>query len=214
VDYNQEGVIPMPVAPRRHPLWIYTRLLARLRWAAGLIAAICTGLWVFAAEIGKSDYFLAQALASLPAQMVLVAAAVVFWVLFIYTWVGPKLAFVQCFPNHLLIAAPFYRMALSYKRVRAVRPVSFSPPKLSSVQREALAPLLGNTALAIDLTSYPISEKWLQLWFSRFMFQEKGMGLLLLTRDWMGLSMDIESQRSRYKTHQTAPRLPGNPFAR
>ena len=204
----------MAVSRKHHPLWIYTRLIVRLRWAAGMIAVLCTALWWFSPQIGEAASSLAHALASVPAQMILVAAAIVCWILFLYTWVGPKLAYVECFPDHLLLSTPFYRLALSYRRVRAVRPIAFSPANLSSMQREALTPLLGHTALAVDLTSYPVSEKWLRLFLSRFLFQEKGTGLLLLTRDWMALSQDVESQRSRWKTRRPAINLPGNPFAR
>jgi hypothetical protein len=196
----------MPDKPgRRHPLLLYTRQLSRLRGATFLISVFSFILWYYALRIPP--------LSPAPVQAALIVAGVAAGLFFVYSLLGPRLSYVQCFPTFVRISTPLYRLVLSYSRIRSVRPVQFEPRrKLSSSQREILRPLLGQTCLAADLNGYPLGEKWLRFWLPPFMFAEDFTGLLFHVKDWMALSQEMESFRSLRKvTRVQTPSI--NPFS-
>ena len=165
-----------------------------MRTPALLIALLCGGLWWFAA--------LVPWLASDVAQAALLITALIGGVLFLYAWVGPRLSYVQCQPTHLRVSTPLFRLAISYSRIRTTRPVNFLPAPQRWSQRRFVEPFIGRTIIALDLTGYPLGEKWLRLWLNEFMFPPNFMGLLLLTPDWMTLSRDFDTYRDQWKTRR------------
>lgn len=182
----------MAASGKRHQLLLYARLFAMLRPPAFFIALLCGVLWWFAPRIPLFSSELAQVL--------LLVVIVLCGLLFLYTLVGPALSYVQCRPTHLLVSTPLFRMAVSYARIRNVRPVKFVPPNLGWSQRRFLEPFLGMTVVSVDLKSYPLNEKLLRLWLNPHMFASDVTGLLLLTRDWMATSRDIDAHRTAWKT--------------
>ena len=51
-------------------------------------------------------------------------------------------------------------------------------------------------ALILELKSYPISPVLLRLFLSRFFFKDKTPHFVILVKDWMGLSTEIDSFRT------------------
>jgi hypothetical protein len=180
----------MPASSRRHPLLIYARLFALWRLPALLIGALCGLLW----WLGPGPLALG------PVRAALLVAAVAGLAFFVYTLLGPRLAYVQCRPTHLRINTPFFRLAISYSRVRATRPVPFDPSSVRWSERRLVAPFRGQTVVALDLYHYPVSRRWLRLWLNEFMLADNFLGLLLLVPDWMALSRDIAASRSQWQT--------------
>lgn len=189
---------------KRHPLLLNARLFAMLRPPAFFIALLCGVLWWFAASI--------PLLSSEPAQVALLVIIGLCGLLFLYTLIGPALAYVQCFPTYLLISTPLFRLAISYSRIRTVRPVQFTPRDLRWSQRRFLEPFLGMTVVSVDLKSYPIKEKWLRLWLNPYMFASDVTGLLFHTKDWMAISRDIDVHRAEWKTRNPTP-SPATPLS-
>jgi hypothetical protein len=177
---------------KRHPLLLYRRLFAMLRPPTFFIALFCGVLWWFAPNLPW--------LSSEAAQFALLITTVLCGMLFLYTLIGPALAYVQCFPTHLRVSTPLFRLAISYSRMGTARPVQFTPWDVRWSQRRFLEPFLGATALLLDLKRYPLSERWLRLWLNEYMFPHNATGLIFHTPDWMALSREIESYRSEWKT--------------
>lgn len=180
---------------KRHPLLVYGRRFRAWRWPALLIAVGCAALWWFAPDL------FTPATVDVAAWALLVGVAVGL-MLFVYTFVAPALAYVQCDPKFLIVNTPFYRLAVAYGRIRAVRPVRFAPPGLSGLRRELVQPLLGQTAVVVDLNGYPVSERWLRFWLGWFLFPHDATGLLFVTTDWMSLSRDIDVRRAEVKVRR------------
>ena len=189
---------------KRHPLLLYARLFAMLRPPAFFIALLCGVLWWFAparVPLLSSDL----ALTALLVVIVLCA------LLFLYTLIGPALSYVQCFPTYLLVSTPLFRVAISYSRIRSVRPVLFTPRDIRWSQRRFLEPFLGMTVVAVYLKSYPLNEKLLRLWLNPYMFAPDITGFLFHTQDWMATSRDIDGYRTEWKTRRQQPR-PATPL--
>ena len=176
-----------------------------LRPPAFFIALLCGVLWWFAPGIPLFSSELAQFL-----LLVVIALC---GLLFLYTLVGPFLAYVQCRPTHLLVSTPLFRLAVSYARIRNVRPVKFTPPQLGWSQRRFLEPFLGMTVVSVDLKSFPLSERLLRLWLNPYLFSGDSTGFLLLTKDWMATSRDIDVHRTEWATRNQPP-PPASPLSR
>jgi hypothetical protein len=79
----------------------------------------------------------------------------------------------------------------------------FPRNSLSGWMQDIFAPLATQTGLVLELTGYPISPKILRMFLSRFFFKDKTPHLVILVRDWMTLSAELDSMR-----HDTGPRPP------
>lgn len=182
----------MAAKSKRHPLLIYHRLFGAWRMPALLIALGCGALaWLAPAPLNTPVLRLA-----------LVAACGVAGFLFVYAAIGPRLSYVQCRPNHLLVSTPLYKLAVSYRRIHTTRPVRFVPTDVRWSRQWLVQPYRGGTVLAVDLNGYPVSKRFLRLWLNEFVLPADLQGLLLVTPDWMALSLDIESHRTSWKTHR------------
>src|SRR5215216_4380438 len=72
----------------------------------------------------------------------------------------------------------------------------FAYKSMSGWVRDIFSPLANKTALVIDLNGYPISPVLLRLFLSRFFFKDKTSHLVILVKDWMRFSAELESMRS------------------
>jgi hypothetical protein len=183
----------MARAGHKYPLIVYRHMLNR--WWPAMIAI---GLGMFA--LAYSEYI--QPLGRfLPWRWQLFAAigglAIMLGVLF---WVIRYLAYVQPFPNYLKIVTPFLRINISYKRIKKTTATEmrylFSYKSMSGWVREIFSPLSTQTAVVVELTGYPISPVLLRLFLSRFFFKDKTPHLVILVKDWMRFSSELESMRS------------------
>jgi len=183
-----------PRAGRRYPLRLY-RHVVRLQYRVVMLLAIMLlGLWLLSTTPlvkwmpeGGERWLLAGGL---------VASA--YW---LFIAIGPLTAYVQPRSDHLRIQTPVYRLKISYQRIRSTRPIDVAhiipPSGLSRAQRRELAPFLGETALGINLTDWPLPRWLLRLFFSKWMLANDQLGLVLFTENWMDLSQELGEAMNR-----------------
>jgi hypothetical protein len=110
-----------------------------------------------------------------------------------------KSAYVRPMSGYLLLATPFLRMKISYRRIRKASTNSigtlFPPNSVKGLKREIIEPFWSNNAVVLDLTSLPISASALRLFLSPFFFKDKTPHLVILVKDWMRFSTELESFR-------------------
>jgi hypothetical protein len=98
------------------------------------------------------------------------------------------------------VATPFLRLNISYKRIHRITTAQmfnlFPPKSLSGWNRELLAPISGNTAIVIHLTSYPMPRPVLRMFLSPYFFYDKTPHFIFAVADWMALSVELDSRRS------------------
>ena len=183
----------MARAGHKYPLIVYRHILNR--WWPAMIAM---GLGMFA--LAYSEYL--EPLGKfLPWRWQLFAViggvAILIGVFF---WIIRFIAYVQPFPNYLKLVTPFMRINISYKRFTRTTATEmkylFAYKSMSGWVRDIFSPLANKTALVIDLNGYPISPVLLRLFLSRFFFKDKTPHLVILVKDWMRFSAELESMRS------------------
>jgi hypothetical protein len=111
-----------------------------------------------------------------------------------------KSAYVQPRGDHLLLATPFLRMQISYARIRRATSASvavlFPPKSLKGMKREILSPLFSLTAVVVELNALPMPASTLRLFLSPFFFKDNTPHLVILVKDWMAFSTELESLRT------------------
>lgn len=190
----------MARAGRRYPLIVYQHMLNRW-WPA----MITMGLVMFAFAYDEYTDPMAQFIAW-RWQLAGGAGALAIFVGLLFI-VLKQFAYVRPFPTYLKVVTPFMRINISYKRIRRTMPTEmhhlFPRKILSGWMQDIFAPLANKTALVIELSGYPISPKLLRMFLSRFFFKDKSPHLVILVKDWMMLSAELDSMRT-----DTGPRPP------
>jgi hypothetical protein len=173
-------------------LLLYARQFALWR-GPGLIVGLLAGALAWWAP---GPVALAQV------RIPLFGASIVGFVIYLYALIGPRLSYVQCLPNYILLSTPFFRLAISYSRVRTTRPVPFTPGEVSWSAENLVAPFRGQTMVALDLNRYPIQLRWLRFWLMDYLLPKNFIGFQFLVKEWMALSLNIDSQRAAWKNLQ------------
>jgi hypothetical protein len=113
------------------------------------------------------------------------------------------MAWVQCRLGHLRIQTPIYPLAVSYSRIKIVRPTTFAqvfdPAKEKPGRREWLRPYWGMTSIVVEISKFPLPEFWLRLWFDRYMLPPNHTGFVFLVDDWMTFSRQLEEFRNEWE---------------
>ena len=186
----------------RYPLIVYQHMLNR--WWPAMIAI---GLGMFA--LAYSEYIdpMAQ---FLPWRWQLFAGigglAILIGIFFL---ILRHMAYVQPFPEHLKLVTPFMRMNISYKRIHKTTTTEmrylFPFKSMSGWVQDIFEPLAGKTALVVDLHGYPISPRVLRFFLSRFFFKDKTPHLVILVKDWMRFSSELDSMRTGMDLNPATP---------
>ncbi len=184
----------MPAKYRSHRLLLYERLFATWRGPALLLTLLAAGLSLFAPAPLNTDQI----------RVAMAAVAMLALLLYIYAVLAPRLAYVQPRPNYLLLSTPFYRLTISYSRMRTTRPIPFDPRAVGWADGRLLDPFRGRTQVALDLNTYPVSVRWLRFFLLPYLLPTNFLGFQFLVTDWMALSRDIEGQRAEWGARQQA----------
>ena len=183
----------MARAGHKYPLVVYRHLVNR--WWPALIAI---GLGMFA--LAYSEYI--QPISQFISWRWQLFAAIGGLSIFIgiFFWVIRYFAYVQPYPNYLKLVTPFIRINISYKRIKKTTSSEmrylFSMKSMSGWVQDIFSPLANNTAVVIELTGYPVSPLLLRLFLFRFFFKDKTPHFVILVKDWMRFSSELESMRS------------------
>jgi hypothetical protein len=110
-----------------------------------------------------------------------------------------KAAYIQPFDDHLRLVTPFLQLRISYRRLTGTTTTAmgilFPPKSLSGTRRAIVRPLLGRTAVVLEMTSLPLSRSVLSLFLSPFFFKDRTPHLVILVDNWMGFATELESLR-------------------
>ncbi len=177
----------------KFPLIVYKHLLNR--WWTPMLAM---GLGMFGIAYGQ---YMEPLGPFLPMRwMPLVVIGVLAILIGIFFLIIRQVAYVQAFPGYLKFVTPFMRLNISYKRIHKTTTTEmrqlFPPQSMSSWMRDIFSPLASQTALIIELKSFPISPVILRLFLSRFFFKDKTPHFVILVQDWMKLSSELDSMKS------------------
>ena len=183
----------MARAGHKYPLIVYRHMVSR--WWTPMIAI---GLGMFA--LAYSEY-IDPVGRLLPWRWQLFAAIGGLSIFIgIFFWIIRYFAYVQPYPTYLKLVTPFMRINISYKRIQRTTATEmrhlFSLKSMSGWVRDIFSPLANNTAVVIDLNGYPVSPVLLRLFLSRFFFKDKTPHFVILVKDWMRFSSELESMRS------------------
>ncbi len=192
----------------KFPLIVYQHLLGR--WWPGVFAL---GIAMFG--LAYTEYLdpLGKILSWRWQLFAAVGALAVFAGLFLL--VIRRFAFVQAFPDHLKIATPFMRINISYKRLVKTTTTEmrqlFPRKSMSGWVWDIFEPLANHTAMVIELKGYPISPVILRMFLSRFFFKDKTPHFVILVKDWMRFSSELESMQTGIDPNPPrAKKKPGN----
>ena len=98
------------------------------------------------------------------------------------------------------MVTPFLRLNISYRRIQRVNtaPLAtlFPPRSLHGLKRDILEPLFSQTAVVVELGALPLPLETLRLFLSPFFFKDRSPHLVILVKDWMGFTTELESLRS------------------
>jgi hypothetical protein len=177
----------------KFPLIVYRHLLGR--WWSGVV-----GIGVAMLGFAYTEYIRPEN-QFLPWKWQLAVAVGVLTILGgLFLLVIRYFAYIRAFPDHLKVVTPFLRLNISYKRLQKTTTVEmgqlFPRKSMSGWMWDIFEPLAGKTALILELKSYPISPTVLRLFLSRFFFKDKTPHLVILVKDWMRLSSELDSMRS------------------
>jgi hypothetical protein len=175
---------------KRYPLVIYTHMIDR--WWPAILAlgtallALAWGVYSWGFEQWRWMTF-----ASIGGLTLLMG---------LLSWILRKAAYVQPYSDHLLLATPFLRLKISYKRFLRTSSANigtlFPPSSISKWQVEIVQPIAKMTASVIDLRGFPMSPFALRLFLSPLFFKDKTPHIVILVDDWMKFSSDLESMRT------------------
>lgn len=183
-------------AGHRYPLLIYSRMINRW-WPATLTLALglFTLAWGLSRTVTGGEKAFAVNVATTLGGFVLVVTVFLFLI--------RNAAYVRPFNTYLRLATPFFRINISYRRIKGTSTSEmyalFPPKSVSGWRREIIEPLASKTALVIKLTAYPMSPMILRLFLSPFFFKDKTPHFVILVKDWMRFSSDLDSMRMSEK---------------
>jgi hypothetical protein len=182
----------MAKASRRHHLVIYSHMLDRW-WPATLTLSLA----LFAVAWGLSRLPVGQVQPYLVSVTLGLGGVVFIFTLFLF--VIRKAAYVQALPTYLRVVTPFLRINISYRRFRGTTTSEmralFPPTSLSGWRREIIGPLSSMTAIVINLNGYPVSPVLLRWFLSPFFFKDKTPHIVILVKDWLRFSAELDSMR-------------------
>jgi hypothetical protein len=178
---------------RKYPLIVYRHMLDR--WWPAMMAF---GLGMFA--LAYSEYInpLSQFIAWRWQLAVGVGCLAILVGLFFI--VIKRFAYVQVFPTYLKLVTPFLQLNISNKRIIRTSTSEmrhlFPRKSMSWWVQDIFSPLATQTAVVVELNSNPISPKVMRRFLYRFFFKDKTPHLVILVKDWLAFSTEVESMRS------------------
>ncbi len=178
---------------KKYPLVLYTRMMDRW-WPPLFLTGLALGAlawWIY------TDLF--TRLTAPWKWMVLTGAGGLCIFAALLMLVLRRSAYVRPYGDHLLVATPFLRMKISYRRIRGTRTATmatlFPMARMGSLRRDTISPLLAMTAVILELNALPMPRSALRLFLSPFFFIDQTPHIVLLVKKWMAFSTEMDSLR-------------------
>lgn len=194
----------------KFPLVVYQHLLNR--WWTPMFAI---GLVMFALAYGEYTHPVYRLI---PWRWQLLAGiGILAFLVGVFFLIIRHIAYIQPFPGYVKLVTPFLRINISYKRIHKTTTTEmrqlFPPKSMSGWIRDIFQPLASQTAVVLELKAFPISPVILRLFLSRFFFKDKTPHFVILVKDWMRFSTEMDSfktgggdeglKRPRRRTHDS-----------
>lgn len=179
---------------RRHPLVIYSHMIDRW-WPAifALGAALLSVAWAVYSRGFEQWRWLGMA--GISGLNIFIGFLLL---------VVRKSAYVQAFNDHLRLVTPFFRLSISYRRIRRTSSTNlgalFPPNSISKWQAEIIRPIANMAVIVIELNAFPVPQSSLRLFLSPLFFKDKTPHFVILVDDWMAFSSELESMRTGLTT--------------
>jgi hypothetical protein len=187
---------------KRHRLLVYERIGSRMRTVPFLLAgitAILYGLgWLSTQDFMQSaDISLLQLIWK--NQLYLFIILFVCGAVYFYGFVTGRMSYVEARPKSLRVQAGLLAINISYRRIKQIRlaQVGTQYPEdiLRGADADLIDPLLSTSCTLVDMKSWPSpGYAWLRRLWSRFMFSNDGVSLMLVAPDAMVLNQQIDSR--------------------
>jgi len=184
---------------KRYRLSLYRLILRRQRLPAFLL-----GILLFL--LGTLTWFRWIAWPEPPLERWFLGASLLSLLYWIFTLFAPALAYVQPRHDRIRLQTPFYRLNISFRRIRSTRPVDIAKafPLETTPRgfRRSIRRFYGMTALGINLSSWPLPRWLLSLLLGRMMLAPDQPGIILITHDWIDLSKQVETMLGSWSDEQ------------
>ena len=174
----------------KFPLVVYQHLLNR--WWTPMFAI---GLVMFVLAYGEYTHPVYRLI---PWRWQLLAGiGILAFLVGVFFLIIRHIAYIQPFPGYVKIVTPFLRINISYKRILKTTTAEmrqlFPPKSMSGWTRDIFQPLASQTAIVLELKGYPMSPFIVRLFLSRFFFKDKTPHFVILVKDWMSFSAELDS---------------------
>ena len=197
----------MARAGHKYPLIVYRHMLDRW-WPAMIAMGLVMLALAYGEYIDPLGKFLPWRWQLFGGIGVLALLVGIFFIFIKY------IAYIQPLPSSLRLVTPFLRLNISYKRIRKTTTTEmhylFPKKSMSGWVQDIFAPLATKTAVVIELSSYPVSAPLLRLFLSRFFFKDKTPHFVILVKDWMNFSTELESMRTGVDPNPPGQKRPPN----
>jgi hypothetical protein len=93
-------------------------------------------------------------------------------------------SYVRCQPDFMVIHAPFNTVAVAYSRIVSNQLVQvnkiYDLEKLKGREKTIIRPLLAESAVEMEINDWPLPEKRLHRYFTRFLFSTREKGFIFI----------------------------------
>ena len=199
----------------RHPLLIYYNLGRRYRPPAVLLI-LMGPFFLLPRYIEELNQHIVD-----PDKMAIIGGVVILVGvgLLLFSMLAKRRSYVLCRPDVLEIHTPFYRVLISYLRIKQVLSVQvshlFPKDELKGSGKPLMLPLLGMTAVEMYITSWPKPKKRLRRYLSNYLFSPRADAFVFIVPNYSILIRQIETASQRH-TEQARGTTSGyqDPFER
>ena len=183
-------------SPKRYPLLLYRVWMHPYSLPILSISLLLLLFWILGLTGGFPELGISDAARS---PLIGLAAGIAF-LAWLIVQLLPRLAYVQCHPDYLLLRIGLMKLNVSYARFRTSRSVQHGQihsPKSQPASRRALAVRMAlNQSVAIELTSFPAAFSLFRALTHPFLFLGDQPGFLFAVEDWMTLGREVEERHS------------------
>jgi hypothetical protein len=183
----------------RHTLLLYRQVMGRLWKSTMIFGLLVLLIW------GWGGFYSIPLLEGADNNW-LAVAGLVSLVFSLFALFVRNRAYVQPNLDHLRLVTPFFRLNVSYRRLRSSRPAVFSqlfpPDGANWAQRSLFSPFYGRTAIVVEMTDFPMNPNVMRLFLAPQMFSPRSKGLVFLVPDWMAFSTELDSFRGAWLQSQ------------